>query len=133
MTARADSCHRGHEYTPENTARTTHGVRYCMTCDLRKRGIPVHALDGSSSLRGAACMRPSYDPEWWFSTAASHRERARNICGTCPVMLACYRRAVVLSFEHEVFGIWAGLVQAQLRRATRLSRQRIVMQEAAHA
>lgn len=66
----------------------------------------------------AECGKPQYDQEMFFggdelpgkrrhrpTMTMSEVQRAKAICNTCPVMLACQTYALE---HHEEFGIWGG-------------------------
>lgn len=54
------------------------------------------------------------DPELFFAEERSDRMRARKICRTCPVAVACVTEA----FDKDIeFGIWGGLSPKDRRKA----------------
>jgi WhiB family redox-sensing transcriptional regulator len=75
--------------------------------------------------RDAACT--SHHPELFFpigtaGPALAQQERARQICRSCPVRLACLEWAIDVGADH---GIWGGLSEQErqsLRRRRRSGR-----------
>jgi hypothetical protein len=67
-------------------------------------------------MRHAACARRGVDPAWFTSEEydVGAIERARAVCGTCPVRLLCRLHAEL----HLPFGVYAGETAAD--RAARL-------------
>lgn len=53
----------------------------------------------------------------WFADDARGAARAKSLCGSCPVVVACGRHGI----EHEDWGIWGGMDE-QDRRAVRRTR-----------
>ena len=50
----------------------------------------------------------------WFSTAAGHRQAAKDICNTvCPVQPQCLERVLSAAWEPKS-GIWAGYSISEL-------------------
>ncbi len=64
-------------------------------------------LDAASARHGAAPTLPCqlHDPELWFADAPADIDRAKVLCGACPVRLTCL--AVAVECE-EFAGVWGG-------------------------
>jgi len=54
----------------------------------------------------------------WFSGAPEHLDRARAVCGGCPVREQCYQYAMG---DPDLMGMWAGFTEKE-RRELRRSR-----------
>jgi hypothetical protein len=66
-------------------------------------------------LRQGLCATGEHDPSWW--TSRNHAGKAIEVCGACPVRLACLEYALQLPVRTP--GIWAGLshhARLQLRK-----------------
>ncbi len=50
------------------------------------------------------------DPELFFAEAASDVERAKSLCGTCPVRAECLASAIE---RREPWGVWGGQLLLQ--------------------
>lgn len=55
----------------------------------------------------------SQDPELWFAEQAPQIAKAKELCGTCPIVAACLRGAMD---RQEPWGVWGGevLVDGQI-------------------
>lgn len=49
--------------------------------------------------------RSAINPDLWFAEAPTDLERAKDLCGTCPVRAECLAGAVA---RHEPWGVWGG-------------------------
>lgn len=56
--------------------------------------------------RGVA-LRCEDDPELWFADAPDDLERAKALCGNCPIRSACLEGAVERA---EPWGVWGGQI-----------------------
>lgn len=57
------------------------------------------------------------DPDMWarfFASTAFERRPARNLCMSCPVRERCLQEALE---RKEIWGVWGGCDEAELRRA----------------
>ncbi|UEA82591.1 WhiB family transcriptional regulator [Tsukamurella paurometabola] len=50
------------------------------------------------------------DPDLWFAEAPSDLERAKTLCGTCPLQRACLAAALE---RGEPWGVWGGQIFEQ--------------------
>ena len=58
----------------------------------------------------AACNSPAVNPDWFFPTDPGKAgNKAKAICGTCPVRNEC----LALALAEPVRGIWGGTSEAQ--------------------
>lgn len=74
----------------------------------------------------AVCANPKHDPELWFSTRTADKERAKFLCRTCPVALACLTdtldyEAMTNETRH---GIHGGLDESERRQFARRQKRR---------
>lgn len=62
--------------------------------------------------RRAACRDQPHD--WWFpeDRVGINEQRAKDICGTCPVRSECLEFALTTG---QQYGIWGGLTEKQRR------------------
>ncbi|PVE04690.1 WhiB family transcriptional regulator [Streptomyces scopuliridis] len=73
--------------------------------------IPVPAfLKGTST---AACATSDHDPELWHSTDPFDELTAKQICGACPLLLACQAHALD---TRERLGTWGALTAGERHR-----------------
>jgi WhiB family redox-sensing transcriptional regulator len=49
--------------------------------------------------------RSSDNPDLWFADTPTDLERAKTLCGDCPVRAACLASALA---RHEPWGVWGG-------------------------
>jgi WhiB family redox-sensing transcriptional regulator len=56
-------------------------------------------------LRGLPCQR--HDPDLWFADEPAGLERAKQLCGGCPIQAACLTGAIRRS---ESAGVWGGQI-----------------------
>ncbi|MGQ0572976.1 MAG: WhiB family transcriptional regulator [Pseudonocardia sp.] len=49
----------------------------------------------------------THDPELWFAEAPADLERAKALCGGCPVRVACLAAALA---RREYSGVWGGQI-----------------------
>ncbi|GAA2992808.1 WhiB family transcriptional regulator [Actinokineospora diospyrosa] len=49
--------------------------------------------------------RSTENPDLWFADAPTELERAKVLCGDCPVRAACLASALA---RHEPWGVWGG-------------------------
>ena len=49
--------------------------------------------------------RSAINPDLWFAEAPADLERAKQLCGSCPVRAECLAGAVA---RHEPWGVWGG-------------------------
>ncbi|SDD88592.1 WhiB family transcriptional regulator [Actinokineospora iranica] len=49
--------------------------------------------------------RSNDNPDLWFADAPAELERAKGLCGDCPVRAACLASALA---RHEPWGVWGG-------------------------
>ncbi|MGH3564575.1 MAG: WhiB family transcriptional regulator [Pseudonocardia sp.] len=60
----------------------------------------------------------THDPDLWFAEAPAELERAKQLCGGCPVRSACLAAALA---RRESCGVWGGEI---LQRGAILPRKR---------
>mgnify|MGYP001023903228 CR=1 FL=1 len=58
------------------------------------------------------------DPDLWFSESPADLERAKELCGQCPIRLECLTAALE---RQEPWGVWGGEI---LDRGTIIARKR---------
>ncbi len=76
----------------------------------------VRNLSGPADWRSRAACRDA-DPDLFFpegtaGPALQTAERAKRLCGTCPVQARCLDWALK---HHAAFGIWGGLTEGERR------------------
>lgn len=49
--------------------------------------------------------RSATNPDLWFAEAPADLDRAKQLCGSCPVRAECLAGAVA---RHEPWGVWGG-------------------------
>jgi len=59
---------------------------------------------------GAVCRRGTEDPDLWFSEEPRAVERAKTLCGQCPVQVQCAEQALSTG---ERWGTWGGLSEQE--------------------
>lgn len=69
------------------------------------RPLDVAALLGAAHDVGIEQPCSTHDPELWFAEAPDDLERAKALCHTCPVRLACLAAARA---RREYSGVWGG-------------------------
>lgn len=52
------------------------------------------------------------DPELWFDETRESEERAKRLCGGCPLLVACGRHGIVA----EEYGVWGAMTRADRRQ-----------------
>ena len=70
-------------------------------------------VTGPQATTGARALRPvpaldlpcRAEPELFFAEHPADLERARELCGRCPVRVACLARALA---NREPWGVWGG-------------------------
>jgi WhiB family redox-sensing transcriptional regulator len=62
-------------------------------------------LDAAPSAGLALPCRSSDNPDLWFADTPTELERAKVLCGDCPVRDACLASALA---RHEPWGVWGG-------------------------
>jgi len=62
-------------------------------------------LDAAPSAGLDLPCRSTTDPDLWFADAPADLERAKTLCGDCPVRAACLASAQA---RHEPWGVWGG-------------------------
>ena len=81
--------------------------------DTRRLPDPVSEV-WEWQMRGACRGMDSgwfFHPEGERGTARAQREeRAKQVCGRCPVVEECRRHALAV---HEPYGVWGGLSEAE--------------------
>lgn len=81
--------------------------------DIRRLPVPVTDI-WDWQMHGACRGMDSgffFHPEGERGPARANREaRAKQICGTCPVLEQCRRHALAV---HEPYGVWGGLSEAE--------------------
>lgn len=58
------------------------------------------------------------DPDLWFGDTPAELERAKHLCGDCPMRNACLRSAIA---RNEPWGVWGGEI---FERGTIIARKR---------
>ncbi|MGW6598477.1 WhiB family transcriptional regulator [Streptomyces sp. NPDC055036] len=61
----------------------------------------------------ASCATSDHDPELWHSIDPPDEAAAKQICGTCPLLLACQAHAID---NDERFGTWGALTAGDRHR-----------------
>ena len=90
---------------------------------------PERPLEGAVWRSSAACK--GLPINWFFPDAedatkiASTISRAKSVCARCEVSLECreYALASANEFTHELYGIWGGLTQSELRTEAKRRRR----------
>ena len=59
-----------------------------------------------------------YDPDLWFAESPVELERAKSLCGACPIRRECLAAALE---REEPWGVWGGEI---LDRGTVIARKR---------
>ena len=81
--------------------------------DIRRLPVPVTDI-WDWQMHGACRGMDSgffFHPEGERGPARANREaRAKQICGTCPVLEQCRRHALAV---HEPYGVWGGLSEEE--------------------
>ena len=81
--------------------------------DIRRLPVPVTEV-WEWQMRGACRGMDSaffFHPEGERGPARTNREtRAKQVCGTCPVLEQCRRHALSV---HEPYGVWGGLSESE--------------------
>ncbi|OLR90225.1 WhiB family transcriptional regulator [Actinokineospora bangkokensis] len=62
-------------------------------------------LDAAPSAGFDLPCRSADNPDLWFADAPADLERAKTLCGDCPVRAACLASALA---RHEPWGVWGG-------------------------
>ncbi|GAA3065470.1 WhiB family transcriptional regulator [Actinokineospora globicatena] len=62
-------------------------------------------LDAAPSAGLELPCRSTTNPDLWFADAPAELERAKVLCGDCPVRAACLASALA---RHEPWGVWGG-------------------------
>ncbi|PPK60827.1 WhiB family transcriptional regulator [Actinokineospora auranticolor] len=62
-------------------------------------------LDAAPSAGLDLPCRSSDNPDLWFADTPAELERAKGLCGDCPVRSACLASALA---RHEPWGVWGG-------------------------
>ncbi|WP_424184501.1 WhiB family transcriptional regulator [Actinokineospora sp. G85] len=62
-------------------------------------------LDAAPSAGLELPCRSTDNPDLWFADAPTDLERAKDLCGDCPVRAACLASALA---RHEPWGVWGG-------------------------
>lgn len=62
-------------------------------------------LDAAPSAGLDLPCRSSDNPDLWFAETPADLERAKTLCGDCPVRSACLASALA---RHEPWGVWGG-------------------------
>ncbi|RLK54229.1 WhiB family transcriptional regulator [Actinokineospora cianjurensis] len=62
-------------------------------------------LDAAPSAGFDLPCRSTTNPDLWFADAPAELERAKVLCGDCPVRAACLASALA---RHEPWGVWGG-------------------------
>lgn len=75
---------------------------WLMDSALRLDLAPIEPIGGRSP-RGLPCH--VHDPDLWFSDSPADLERAKALCGTCPVRRECLAGALR---RREPCGVWGG-------------------------
>ena len=70
------------------------------------------------SQKGIPVLPCSADPNLWFAEEPAELERAKALCGACPVRRACLAAALERA---EPWGVWGGEI---LERGSVLTRKR---------
>lgn len=80
--------------------RPAAGPRWGRRARPRPLGAPV---------RGGADTVPclEHDPDLWFADRPAELDRAKALCGPCPIRSACLAGAVD---RREPFGVWGGQI-----------------------
>lgn len=60
----------------------------------------------------------NFDPDLWFSESPTDLEKAKSLCGQCPIRLTCLAGAVE---REEPWGVWGGEI---FERGTVVPRKR---------
>lgn len=76
-----------------------------------ERAVP-HAPDVATLLHaalGEGLVQPcrTHDPDLWFSESPAELERAKQLCGACPVRVECLAAALA---RGEFCGVWGGQI-----------------------
>lgn len=79
----------------------------------------VHGTDRADDWRDEGLCRQS-DPDQFFAKSTPAVQKAKKICRGCPVREECMRFAVT---NGEMFGVWGGLSQNELRLLRNRARQ----------
>lgn len=62
-------------------------------------------LDAAPAAGLALPCRSADNPDLWFADTPTELERAKGLCGDCPVRTACLASAMA---RHEPWGVWGG-------------------------
>ncbi|CRK61898.1 WhiB-family transcriptional regulator [Alloactinosynnema sp. L-07] len=62
-------------------------------------------LDAAPSAGLDLPCRSAANPDLWFADTPNELERAKVLCGDCPVRAACLASALA---RHEPWGVWGG-------------------------
>ncbi|WP_026421970.1 WhiB family transcriptional regulator [Actinokineospora inagensis] len=74
--------------------------------ELSPAGSGVSELLDAAPAAGLALpCRSTENPDLWFADAPAELERAKVLCGDCPVRAACLASALA---RHEPWGVWGG-------------------------
>ena len=78
--------------------------------------VPLTLADflGRPEWHGRALCRG--ETRTWFSVAPDNLERARAVCGGCPVRDECYQYAMA---DPDLEGVWAGFTAKERREIRR--------------
>lgn len=67
--------------------------------------VELAELLDAAPATGSALPCRTHDPDLWFAEAPAELERAKQLCGGCPVRARCLAGAVA---RREPWGVWGG-------------------------
>lgn len=76
-----------------------------MRARSRVARVPVTRLGGVDGVPAGPTPCQQEDPELWFAESSRQLERAKALCGLCPVRAACLAGALA---RREPWGVWGG-------------------------
>jgi len=56
------------------------------------------------------------DPETWFPGKGENATKAKRVCATCDVRLACLDWALSFPDAHDLYGVYGGLTVIERRK-----------------